>query len=148
MAQHPLKGDVQVFVIVQVFAIAEPLARIRQQSGQFFFAHVLGMLQPIFDVRRNLLVQSLIPALDGPDDEVFLLLFLDVGFADGLGRLNDFGREGQRLRALQLGRVHDIARVEHEEADAGVGGDHFRGHEKKEGRARAQLESGEDHGQG
>src|SRR5215470_12195026 len=48
----------------------------------------------------------------------------------------------------ELGRVHDVARVKDEEADARVGRDHLSGDEEEQSRARAELEPGEDHGQG
>ena len=37
--------------------------------------------------------------------------------------------------------------MEHEEADAGLDRDHLRRDEQQQRRARAELESGEDHGQ-
>ena len=108
MTQHPLQGDVEIFVIGQVLTIAKPLAHVGEQPGQISFAHLLDLIQLLFNVGGNLLVQPLVQPADSPGDQIFLFHLFDVGFTDGLGGLNHLGGEGQSGRALELGGVQNI----------------------------------------
>ena len=107
--QHALQGDVEVLLVVEVFALAQGQTSLGQKRQELHLAHRLGVLQAVLDLFRHLLFDVVVQLANGPGDHLTLVDVADVVFLDDIGGLQHLAREGQRLGAFQLHALEDAS---------------------------------------